>query len=202
MTTRESSRSGVASKAKGQVRRRAIVKALRGLILTKGYAETSLSDLSQAAGMSVSHILYYFESKESVLEELCRNLASRLVAEITSKRDDPPELRLANLADYIFAGTSEEHRLTVEMLAVSMHHAKIRKIISDLNRELTAHLTRLFQQVSRPSGISAEDSAECARAVLTGLLNNSQFAPRLDQRHARRVYQQSLLNILGVDGPD
>jgi hypothetical protein len=41
-------------------------------ILTKGYANTSLSDLARRSGLTGSHLLRYFPSKQAVLEKLCR----------------------------------------------------------------------------------------------------------------------------------
>src|ERR1700686_5890024 len=83
-------------------RRQAIVAALRRCMLTKGYAETRLTDLARAAGISVSHFLYYFESKEAVLEEVCEEVVEQTLAEVTSYRDDPPEERIHVLVDHVF----------------------------------------------------------------------------------------------------
>ena len=41
-------------------------------MLDKGFSGTSLTDLAKRAGMSVSHFLYYFPDKETVLAELAR----------------------------------------------------------------------------------------------------------------------------------
>src|ERR1700681_3208520 len=88
--------------AKLKDRRKTIVAALRRCMLTKGYAETRLTDLARAAGISVSHFLYYFESKEAVLEEVCEEVVEQTLAEVTSYRDDPPEERIHVLVDHVF----------------------------------------------------------------------------------------------------
>lgn len=201
MVAREAPDARKAGKSKGQLRRRVIIRALHDLILSKGYAETSLSDLAGSVGMSVSHLLYYFDSKEAVLEELCRKLNSRFLAEITAASDDSPEQRVAALVDHIFTGGGrprQAHRLTVEMVALSMHRPKIREIITEFNDQWTACLTNWFEEIPRPSGISAEDAAVRVRAVLTGLVNNTQFDARLDQRRVRRLFREAILDILGV----
>ena len=126
------------------MRRRAIVRALHDLILAKGYAETSLSDLAETVGMSVSHLLYYFDSKEAVLEELCRKVNARFLAGISASGDDSPERRLEALVDQIFTGRGrprQEYQLTAEMVALSVNRPKIRKLIAEFNDEWSATLT-------------------------------------------------------------
>jgi AcrR family transcriptional regulator len=155
--------------------------------------------------MSVSHLLYYFESKEAVLEELCRKLNARFLAEIAAHSDDSAEQRLAVLVDHIFTGRGrprEVQRLIVEMIALSMHRPKILEIITEFNHIWLACLTSWFQQVPRPSGISAEDAAVRIHAVLTGLANNTQFDARLDRRRVRRLYRQALSDIVGASNSD
>jgi AcrR family transcriptional regulator len=183
------------------MRRGAIVRALHDLIIAKGYAETSLSDLAETVGMSVSHLLYYFDSKEAVLEELCRKVNARFLTGISASGDDSPERRLLALVDQIFTGRGrprQEYQLIAEMVALSVNRPKIRKLIVEFNNEWSATLTVWFQQISRPSGISAEDAAVRTRAVLSGLVNNAQFDARLGVRRVHRLFRLALLDILGV----
>jgi AcrR family transcriptional regulator len=183
------------------MRRGAIVRALHDLIIAKGYAETSLSDLAETVGMSVSHLLYYFDSKEAVLEELCRKVNARFLTGLSASGDDSPERRLLALVDQIFTGRGrprQEYQLIAEMVALSVNRPKIRKLIVEFNNEWSATLTVWFQQISRPSGISAEDAAVRTRAVLSGLVNNAQFDARLGVRRVHRLFRLALLDILGV----
>src|SRR5271156_4749199 len=183
------------------MRRRAIVRALHDLILAKGYAETSLSDLAESVGMSVSHLLYYFDSKEAVLEELCRKVNARFLAGISVSGDDSPERRLEALVDQIFTGRGrprQEYRLSAEMVALSVNRPKIRKLITEFNEQLSATLVAWFQQIPRPSGISAEDASVRTRAVLAGLTNNAQFNARLGLGRLHRLFRLALLDTLGV----
>ena len=65
------------------------------------------------------------------------------------------------------------------MVALSVNRPKIRKLITEFNEQLSATLVAWFQQIPRPSGISAEDASVRTRAVLAGLMNNAQFNARL-----------------------
>src|ERR1700733_11579488 len=86
-----------------QDKRSAIVAALRKCMLAKGYAETRLTHLARAARLSVSHLLYYFPNKQVVLEEVCDQITTRILQEITVHRDEPPEERIHVLVDNVFA---------------------------------------------------------------------------------------------------
>src|SRR5580693_6776097 len=86
--------SGAKAGAKSNERRADIINALRRRMIEKGYAQTSLANIATAAGMSASHLLYYFPSKEAVLEELCEQVLSRLFQTINASRSEPPEERI------------------------------------------------------------------------------------------------------------
>jgi AcrR family transcriptional regulator len=198
---RDNSLPRKAGKSKGHLRRHLIVRALHDLMLAKGYAETSLSDLAEAVGMSVSHLLYYFDSKEAVLEELCGKINTRVLTNITPPSDDSPEQRIMALVDHVFTGRGrprQEYRLTAEMAALSVNRPKIRQLITEFNEQWSASLTIWFQQIPRPSGISAEDASVRTRAVLAGLVNNAQFDAHLGVRRLHRLFRLALLDMLGV----
>ena len=55
--------------SRGDERRRRIFKSLHDCIIRKGYVKTSLADIADGAGMSPSHLLYYFNGKEDILEQ-------------------------------------------------------------------------------------------------------------------------------------
>lgn len=56
---------------KEQRRQSIMIKALE-LFVKKGYNETKISDIAEAADMSVGLLFHYFESKEQLYEELAR----------------------------------------------------------------------------------------------------------------------------------
>jgi AcrR family transcriptional regulator len=55
---------------KAQITRRLILEAAAALFREKGYAEVSLRDIAQAAGMKTGSLYYHFENKESLVEEI------------------------------------------------------------------------------------------------------------------------------------
>lgn len=191
--------------AKLKDRRKAIVAALRHCMLTKGYAETRLTDLARAAGISVSHFLYYFASKEAALEEVCDEIVEATLIDIVAYRHDPPEERIHVLVDHVFVRnvvTRSEVGVVLELVALSMHRPKIREKLNHYNREMMAYLTDLFEKVPRQPGVSAKEAAEIAAAIWMGLLTNSQYDSALDDSRARRLFRRSLFDLANIRNPE
>jgi AcrR family transcriptional regulator len=192
-------------KAKLKDRQAAIVAALRRCMLSKGYAETSLTDLAKSAGMSVSHLLYYFPSKEAALEELCAEVTNGLLSEIVAYKDEPVEERIHVLADHIFMRNvvaRSELGIALELIALSLHRPKISKKLKAYSGTMISYLTDLFRIVPRQPGMSAEDTAEIAAAIWMGLFTNFQYDSQLDDGRARRLFRRSLFALANIQNHD
>ncbi len=186
-------------------RRGAIVSALRRLILEKGYAETTLTDLANAVGMSVSHFLYYFPSKEAVLEELCAELLTRLLTEVNFHREAPPLERIQILVELVFTRDvvpRADFGFLIEIVALSLHCPRVRKLILDYYRGMMDYLSDLFRNVPRAPGRSPEDAATIAAGLWEGLIINSLFDQRLSEARARLLFKQALLGLAGLENAE
>ena len=76
--SRAEGRSGAPSttrQRRGEHRRRKIFRALHDCIIARGYSNTTLGDIASQAGMSPSHLLYYFPGKERILEDYFADVA-------------------------------------------------------------------------------------------------------------------------------
>lgn len=186
-------------------RRKGIVEALRRCVRQKGYAETRLSDLAKSSGISVSHLLYYFPSKESVLDKLCREFLGDLSSEFKRHRDDSPEDQLNVLVNQLFLENPERSAdlaLGLELVALSMHRPVIRRILREHNHRMMTYLTELFSKLPRQEGVAPEEAARIAVGLRFGLFTNSIFDNYLDSRSARRIFRQSLFQLAGFDSAD
>jgi AcrR family transcriptional regulator len=170
-------------------------------MMEKGYAEISLTELAQVAGMSVSHLLYYFVSKEAALAELCSNVIEGILGHITSHKDDPPEERIHILVDHLFLHgivPREELGIVLELIALSIHKPQIRKKLREYNEAMMAYLVDLFEKVPRQRGVSARDSADIAAAVWMGFFTNSGYDELISNSRARQLFRRSLLGLANI----
>ena len=55
---------------KGKISRERIIEAANRLIYTKGYNQTSISDVATAVGITKGNLHYHFKSKEELLEAI------------------------------------------------------------------------------------------------------------------------------------
>ena len=191
------------AEADGKVKDRhsAIIAALRHLMQTQGYAETKLTDLAKAAGLSVSHLLYYFPSKEAVLEELCTEIIDRHFKTITANINESPEERIHVMVDNIFVQSAlpeNERGLALELTALALHRPRLRKKLENNNRRMMAYLRDLYSKVPRQPGLEVDDAAELAAAVWMGLVSNALYDKNLDEPRARRLLRRSMLSIAGI----
>lgn len=185
-------------------RRAEIVAALRQCMLQKGYAETSLTDLAKSAGMSVSHFLYYYPGKDAVLVELCEQFVKRAYEDIAEHKARPPRERIEALADNLFvrgAIARSEFSILRELNALATHRPEVRDWLRRFDAWIVRYLSDLFSKAPRQAGLSAADAAEIAAAVWMGLVNNSDFDAKLNDKRAARLFRQTLLSFAGLDRP-
>ncbi len=184
-------------------RRVAIVRALDRCIREKGYAHTSLNDVAAAAGMSPSHLLYYFPGKEAVLELYFRSSGAAMLADLTARVADPPGRQIDALAEYFFGGRLQgrvEQGIVLELFGQAVHRRGLRRIKADFDRRMKAHLTSLFRQTPRAAGVGAEDAAETAFALLVGFIATSYFDERLELARARSLFRDGVRMLAGLSG--
>lgn len=67
---------------KGELRKDAILKTAQQLFFEKGFAETSIQDILNALSISKGGFYHYFDSKNALLEEICRENSAREIDRI------------------------------------------------------------------------------------------------------------------------
>ncbi|NIV19100.1 MAG: TetR family transcriptional regulator, partial [Gammaproteobacteria bacterium] len=153
---------------RGERRRTRILTALHDCIIEQGYSKTTLRDVAKAAGMSASHLLYYFPGKDAILETYFQSVADLLLERIEGLRERSPEQQVDLLADLFFAGkglTRSEIGFMLECFGVAVHDQRLRQMKTTLDRECKAYLRDLFEALT---GQQSRDSAEIAYAILIG----------------------------------
>jgi len=73
--------------AKGQERREEILRAAFDVLSREGYAGASLAQIGRAMGLDSAHIIYYFPSREALLQEVLRTWDERNFAALKEGGD-------------------------------------------------------------------------------------------------------------------
>lgn len=182
---------------RGGKRRKRIFQALHDCIIEKGYAKTTLANIAQTAEMTPSHLLYYFDGKDAILEDFFENVAQRIVERMEGFRTETPERQIDLLTDLFFAGkgiTMSEIGFMLECFGVAVHDQQLHREKTALDRYCKTYLEELF--VNSPCGKDkAPDSAEIAYAMLIGLRTAVYFDDRIELPSARRLFRTSIRNL-------
>jgi len=190
--------------SRGERRRARILSAFHDCIIDKGYAKTTLRDVARSAGISASHLLYYFPGKDSILEHYFEDVALKIMGRIESFRNERPMQQIELLSDLFFAGkgiTRSEIGFMLECFGVAVHDKTLHKNKRRLDRFCKAYLAELFGQL--PCGsTNAQAHAEIAYAILIGLRTAAYFDKKLKLLRARQLFHQEMLNLAGIGARD
>ncbi|MGB8692171.1 MAG: TetR/AcrR family transcriptional regulator [Steroidobacteraceae bacterium] len=185
---------------RGDQRRRSILTALHDCVLERGYGNTTLADVARAAGMSPSHLLYYFPGTNAILAHYFANVGQRIVERLNGIRAETPERQIHLLADLFFAGkgiTKSEIGFMLECFGVAVHDKQLHREKTALDRACKDYLQQLFE--SSPCGTSnARSSAELAYAILVGLRTAAYFDQRLAPHKARRLFHAEMMHLANL----
>ena len=187
-----------------KTRREQIVEALCERMLARGFAATTLADVARAAHMTPSHLLYYFKGKEEILNACFEGVTAQIMTGLAALDETPREERLARVAEYFFGGKlldKNDLAITLEFFGLAVHDKTLHATKGQFDRLVKAWLTHTFAEVGSAHGISADDAAEAAYALIVGLSTSAFFDERLGFARARALLSDSLHNLAGTAAP-
>jgi AcrR family transcriptional regulator len=193
-------------------RRGKIVTALYRCMAKKGYAATTLCDIAEEAGMTSSHLLYYYPGKEAILEAFFKAVTKRIEKEIATFKDCEPAEQIEAIADLFLSAhgmRKVDQGVMLDLYAQAVQNKAMRRVKVAHDRRIKDMFVDLFAQLARSGGAPAlrggamlettpEDAALMANAVLFGLRANSFYDPQLSPSQANRLFKQALLQIAGL----
>jgi AcrR family transcriptional regulator len=178
--------------------RTALIRAGRSLFAERGYAEVSVAELAERAGVTTGAIYHQFESKQGLFKAIYDELVQGVWARVQSSRgaDGEPSL-VADCEAYLDACAEPAfHRITIDgpavigwdqilddtqtMIQESLTAAQARGEIAGLP---VAPLSRMLAAALKEAGMVIASSAdpvtaraeasESARYLLSGLLTDA-----------------------------
>ena len=185
---------------RGEKRRRRIYKSLHDCIISKGYVKTTLADIAEGAGMSASHLLYYFNGKEAILEQYFANVAVRFLERIEAFAQHPAEQQVQLLADFWFKGetsTSLEIGFMLECFGNAVNDDILRITKADFDSRCKAHLASIFACAPQLLLADARDSAEIAYSMMIGLRSAVYFDDDISLERAHTLFTETVNRMSG-----
>lgn len=187
----------VSRTASSGMRRESIFMALHDCIIDKGYAATSLADVAHKAGMSPSHLLYYFPGKSAILARYFAHMASRIIERLDALRGEAPAKQIELLATLFFASkgiSKSEIGFMLECFGVAVHDKELQREKVELDRFCKAYLRELFAKL--PDGpANPAEAAEVAYALLVGLRTAAYFDEHLSPQQALDIFRTQIQEL-------
>ena len=188
--------------SRGAERRRLIFRSLHDCIITKGYVKTTLADIAEGAGMSASHLLYYFKGKEAILEQYFDAVSVRFLERIEEFGTEPPRERIRLIADFWFkgeAGTKMEIGFMLECFGAAVHDEVLKVTKAEFDLKCKGLLSEIFESSPSDFVSSPKDAAEIAYAMMIGLRSAVYFDDDIDLQGAHRLFVKTLDRMCGLD---
>lgn len=186
---------------RGDKRRKAILWALHDCMIKVGYAKTTLADIAEVAGMYPSHLLYYFDGKDAILQQYFHKVANQILNRLEEFRTEPPRRQIELLARLFFGGagiTKSEIGMMLECFGVAVNDKVLQREKADLDVKCKTYLKDLLAQTPCEFSSDVEESAEVAYATLIGLRTAVYFDKNFSLAEGRRMFHSTMLKIAGL----
>jgi AcrR family transcriptional regulator len=133
---------GISRKKKRQLERRnSSIQAAVNLLKDKGYEQTTMQDIAEAADLSTSSVYYYFDSKLDILDEALNVIGTGNIALQTIRNEKELmkyfEERLKSLGDLNLFALIAESKKNPELLP------RIQKLLQTFTDEIDSQLKRI-----------------------------------------------------------
>ncbi len=187
--------------SRGDQRRRKIFKSLHDCIIAKGYVKTTLADVAEGAGMSASHLLYYFKGKEAILEQYFELVSVRFLERISDFGSEQPARQIELLADFWFRGetsTKLEIGFMLECFGAAVHDDVQKVTKAEFDLRCKGHLVSIFEAAPALFIDSPKDAAEIAYSLMIGLRSAVYFDDDIDLEDAHRLFVETLGRMCGL----
>ncbi len=189
-------------------RRQEILDAAARVITERGLAETRISDVAEAAGVSPGLILYYFDSKDRLLSEALTYAndqfylrMSREIRRIPSAREQLRRLVDLSVPGYMPEyGKLDEWALWIEVWVRALRDsemAKDREALDQRWRQSIADIIRAGQATGEFGPGDADELALRLGSLIDGLaiqviMNDSQVTPERMHRACMEIAAREL----------
>jgi AcrR family transcriptional regulator len=183
-------------------RRAQIARALYDCISKQGYANTSLRDIAARAGMSPSHVGYYFDDQAAILEYYVLGLCERIVGSFPDLREPDPQRLIDAVASFCFGEgqlNSDFLGVVQEISGLAVHDPRLHEIKASHAEAWRRYLEEFFERVSPVSGMKPREAAWLAHALIVGFDTNSLFDRTLPREAAHALFRDTLRALTGTE---
>ncbi len=179
---------------KGERRKQELLKIAYKMFLTKGYENTSVDDIIEAAGIAKGTYYYYFESKEQTLEEVIDMMLDAMVekAEMVQAQELPVQQKLIAV---MMCFRPDESEATI---GEALHNQENIVMHEKTNRKLIERAVPILAKVAKQAvdeGIAACDDLE-ERVKIILIISSALFDDNMGGQPDIEVFVDVIERIL------
>ena len=179
-------------------RKMRVFRSLHHSIIEKGYGSTTLEDVARGAEMSPSHLLYYFNGKEDVLEQYFEYVSERFLVQVQSLRNSEPSNQLKEFTDIWFksgSSTKEEIGFMLECFGAAVNNKTLHTIKTSFDKNCKAVLEQIFTTSNKITALREnKDIAETTYSLMIGL-RSSVYFDDIELEEARRLFYKAVKQL-------
>ncbi|HTW11551.1 MAG TPA: TetR/AcrR family transcriptional regulator [Solirubrobacteraceae bacterium] len=157
------------------LRKPQIVEAAAEVLYERGLFETRISDIAKRAGTSAPTILYYFESKDRLLEEAVDQTDREFYARLTEgqAQHERASDKLVHLIEETSLGPDgvSDWTLWMEIWVRARRDEKVRERYFELDRRQRALIAEIVRDGQASGEFSGEADPDAFAVALSGLMD-------------------------------
>lgn len=156
-----------------------ILKAAFKCISSKGYANVSLRDIAEEAGVALSQLNYYYKNKEGLFTEVVKTLTHQYLNEIEDilKRCDLESEKISCLIKYfqeMLKNTPELFKLLFDLTSMALWSVSLKELLNDLFNSLAGLIEKyIINDFSHKEQFLSYSSRTLSRMILGTLFGTS-----------------------------
>jgi AcrR family transcriptional regulator len=155
-----------------------ILLAAYNCISSRGYANVSLRDIADEAGVALSQLSYYYKNKEGLFKEVIKMMTQKYLLEIDKclKKESTPQARLNSLIIYfrdMLKYNSGLFKLLCDFISMAIWSVSFRGLIINLFRELAAMIEKYILNNISMKGLEEYSSKSLSRMILGAMLGTA-----------------------------
>lgn len=121
---------------------RKILDSAYKCISLKGYAQASLRDIAQEAGVALSQLNYYYKNKEGLFTEVVKELSRNYIKEVEKKLKSGKSAkeRFSSLVSYfksIMNDKPDHIKLLIDFISMSFWNPSFKRLLSSLFEDVS-----------------------------------------------------------------
>lgn len=182
--------------------RKAILDAAVREFSTKGFKETSIADIMNAADLGIGTFYNYFQSKEEILMQLLGRMVGELDTKMTELRSaHRPARELLSAGSRITAKFLDENRYVLPLFLSAANQSGLPQEKLQQSPMNAPGFQRIFEEILREGQVTGEVRRDMPPEVMTELFHSMFQAAafsRLDMPFQENVALKTRLLLDGI----